>query len=101
MLESIITWVTDTVFAMGYPGIALLMAIESSAIPFPSEVVMPPAGYLVAQGRMSFAWVMVAGVAGSMSIPPTIAGSSCRRSLKRVTTPKLPPPPRIAQKRSG
>ncbi|HXV89831.1 MAG TPA: hypothetical protein VD707_00590, partial [Gemmatimonadales bacterium] len=62
MLERIITWVTDTVFAMGYPGIAILMTIESSAIPFPSEVVMPPAGYLVAQGRMSFVWVMVAGV---------------------------------------
>jgi membrane protein DedA with SNARE-associated domain len=67
MLEAIITWVTDTVFALGYPGIAILMAIESSAIPFPSEVVMPPAGYLVAQGRMSFAWVMVAGLTGSVT----------------------------------
>jgi len=67
VLERIVTWVTDTVFALGYPGITILMAIESSAIPFPSEVVMPPAGYLVAQGRMSFVWVMVAGVAGSLS----------------------------------
>jgi len=67
MLERIITWVTDTVFALGYPGIAILMMIESSAIPFPSEVVMPPAGYLVAQGRMSFVWVMVAGVTGSLA----------------------------------
>jgi membrane protein DedA with SNARE-associated domain len=66
MLERIVSWVTDTVFALGYPGITILMAIESSAIPFPSEVVMPPAGYLVAQGRMSFAWVMVAGATGSL-----------------------------------
>lgn len=66
MLETAIHWVTDTVFALGYPGIAILMAIESSAIPFPSEVVMPPAGYLAAQGRMSFAWVMVAGLTGSL-----------------------------------
>ena len=43
----------------------------------------------------------VSGVAGRMSIPPTIAGSSWSRYWKRVTTPKLPPPPRIAQNRSG
>lgn len=67
MLERLITWVTDTVFALGYPGITILMAIESSAIPFPSEVVMPPAGYNVAQGRMSFVWVLVAGLAGSLT----------------------------------
>jgi len=67
MLDTIIVWLTDTVFALGYPGIAILMAIESSAFPFPSELVMPPAGYIVAQGRMSFAWVMVAGLVGSLT----------------------------------
>lgn len=66
MLERVVTWVTETVFALGYPGITILMAIESSAIPFPSEVVMPPAGYLAAKGRLSFTWVMVAGVLGSL-----------------------------------
>lgn len=66
MLEAAVTWLTETIFALGYVGITILMAIESSAVPFPSEVVMPPAGYLVAQGRMSFALVMLAGVAGSL-----------------------------------
>ncbi len=66
MLERLIMWVTDTIFALGYPGITILMAIESSAIPFPSEVVMPPAGYNVAQGRMSFPLVLLAGLAGSL-----------------------------------
>src|SRR5262249_16101514 len=37
----------------------------------------------------------------SISIPPTTAGTSCSLNRNRVTTPKLPPPPRIAQKRSG
>lgn len=66
MLDAIVTWLTDTIFRLGYPGIAILMAIESSAIPFPSEVVMPPAGYLVAKGRMSFPLVLVSGIIGSL-----------------------------------
>lgn len=66
MLEALATWLTDTVLQLGYPGIALLMAVESSAIPFPSEIVMPPAGYNVALGRMSFPIVVAAGIVGSL-----------------------------------
>ena len=40
-------------------------------------------------------------VAGRISMPPTTVPTSCERNWKRVATPKLPPPPRIAQKRSG
>jgi membrane protein DedA with SNARE-associated domain len=66
MLDAVVTWLTDTIFRLGYPGIVILMAIESSAIPFPSEVVMPPAGYLAAKGRMSFPLVLVSGISGSL-----------------------------------
>ncbi len=59
-------WLAETVLALGYPGIVLLMAVESSLVPFPSELVMPPAGYLVHEGRMSWVAVILAGVAGSM-----------------------------------
>lgn len=66
MFEAIVTWLTELIFRLGYPGITILMAVESSFIPFPSEVVMPPAGYLAAQGRMN-AWVALgAGIAGSL-----------------------------------
>jgi membrane protein DedA with SNARE-associated domain len=66
MLEAFATWLTDLIFDLGYAGIAILMAVESSAIPFPSEVVMPPAGYNAALGRMSFSLVVLSGVAGSL-----------------------------------
>ncbi len=51
---------------MGYTGIFLLMAMESSVIPIPSEVVMPPAGYLVQQGKMDMLWVILSGTMGSL-----------------------------------
>ncbi len=49
----------------GYWGIVLLMAMESSIIPVPSEIVIPPAAFLAAQGQLSFPGVILAGTAGS------------------------------------
>jgi membrane protein DedA with SNARE-associated domain len=49
----------------GYWGIILLMAMESSIIPVPSEIVIPPAAFLAAQGHLSFAGVIIAGTFGS------------------------------------
>src|SRR5947209_15180879 len=66
MIQSIINWLIETVFRLGYPGIVVLMAIESSVFPLPSELVIPPAGVLVAQGRMSGVLVVVAGTLGSV-----------------------------------
>ena len=66
MIEAAALWLTEIIFRLGYAGIILLMAVESSLIPFPSEVVMPPAGYLAAQGRMNAWIVLAAGLAGSI-----------------------------------
>jgi membrane protein DedA with SNARE-associated domain len=66
MFQSIVTWLTETILALGYPGIMLLMALESSFVPFPSEVVLPPAGYLAAQGRMSATLATLSGITGSL-----------------------------------
>ena len=56
-------WVAD----LGYTGVALLMAMESSILPVPSEVVVPPAAILAAHpgGMMSFWGVVAAGTIGS------------------------------------
>lgn len=53
-------WVED----WGYPGVFVLMAMESSIIPVPSEIVMPPAAFWAAQGRMTFWGVVLAGTLG-------------------------------------
>lgn len=54
-------WVHD----WGYPGIVILMAMESSIFPVPSELVIPPAAYWATQGRYSFWGVVLAGTVGS------------------------------------
>lgn len=42
------------------------MAMESSVIPIPSEIIMPPAGYLVHEGKMNMVLVIVSGTLGSL-----------------------------------
>lgn len=66
MIHTLIQWLLDTIGAMGYPGIILLMAMESSIIPVPSELIMPPAGYLAYQGKMDMAVAILCGTAGSL-----------------------------------
>ena len=51
--------------AWGYAGVFILMALESSIVPVPSEVVMPPAAFWAAQGRMNFGLVVLTGTLGS------------------------------------
>jgi membrane protein DedA with SNARE-associated domain len=65
-MHAVVDWLLQTIGTMGYPGIFLLMAMESSVIPIPSELVMPPAGYLAQQGQMNMAWAILCGTAGSL-----------------------------------
>src|SRR5215213_10816312 len=61
LLEIWMGWVQH----WGYWGIIVLMAMESSIFPVPSEIVIPPAAFLAAQGELSFAGVVLAGTVGS------------------------------------
>ena len=66
ILSTLTDWLVDTIGEMGYTGIISLMFLESSFFPFPSEVVMPPAGYLAWEGEMSLPLVLLSGIAGSL-----------------------------------
>ena len=65
-MHALVGWLVATIGAMGYPGIFLLMAMESSVIPVPSELVMPPAGYLAQQGQMNVYLAIFWGTFGSL-----------------------------------
>lgn len=65
ILETAAGWSVSVVDYLGYQGIIFLMFLESSFIPFPSELVMPQAGYLASQGKMSLGLAIVMGILGS------------------------------------
>ncbi|TLP41174.1 DedA family protein [Arcobacter arenosus] len=67
MLHSIVDFIVQTVGTLGYTGIFIMMFLESTFFPFPSEVVMIPAGYLVHKGEMNMAIVLFCGIAGSLA----------------------------------
>jgi membrane protein DedA with SNARE-associated domain len=65
-MEEIILWLVEKIGQLGYPGIVVLMFLESTFVPIPSEVVIPPAGYLVSRGDMDMLAVILCGVVGSI-----------------------------------
>lgn len=66
MLHQAVAWLAAVVGHWGYPGIVVLMALESSFFPFPSEVVIPPAAYAASCGKMNMGMVIFCGVLGSL-----------------------------------
>jgi membrane protein DedA with SNARE-associated domain len=64
ILAYLAEWVIAVISTLGYPGIVLLMAIESACTPLPSEIILPFSGYLVYTGRFSLFWVATAGAIG-------------------------------------
>lgn len=64
ILAAAATFIIGVISAMGYWGVALLMAIESACIPLPSEIIMPFAGYLVSIGELNLIGVATAGAIG-------------------------------------
>lgn len=66
MVEAFANWLAELYAGLGYTEIVVLMALESSLFPVPSELVMIPAGYLAATGALNPALCVAAGTAGSV-----------------------------------
>lgn len=66
MFETIVQWVLALTHGLGYTGVVILMAIESSFLPFPSEIVIPPAAWLASEGKMNLYLLILAGTVGSV-----------------------------------
>lgn len=87
MVARILEWLagfcTAVISAGGYPGIVILMAIESACIPLPSELIMPFAGYLAYKGEMDLYLAATAGAIGCNlgSIPAYELGKRGGRPL--------------------
>ena len=66
MFADIIKFIVETVGSLGYIGIFIMMFLESTVFPIPSEVVMIPAGYLAHKGEMNIYIVIILGALGSL-----------------------------------
>jgi membrane protein DedA with SNARE-associated domain len=66
LTEWLMSACTQVIDALGYPGIVLLMTLESMIAPVPSEAVMPFAGMLAGSGRLTWTGVLLASSVGSL-----------------------------------
>lgn len=65
LIPQLVAWATDVIHTIGYPGIALLIALEAVFPPIPSEVIMPLGGSLSANGTFNVFLVLLAATIGS------------------------------------
>lgn len=67
MEQAILNFIYSVYQAIGWPGLVLLMAIESACIPLPSEIIMPLAGWmLVANKGLGIEYLILAGLCGAV-----------------------------------
>jgi membrane protein DedA with SNARE-associated domain len=59
VLASLGHWIQDVIQTFGYPGVFVLIMLESTLIPIPSEIVMPFAGFIASQGEFSLPVILV------------------------------------------
>jgi membrane protein DedA with SNARE-associated domain len=66
ILRPVVEFITSFITNLGYPGIFLLMVLESALIPIPSEIIMPFSGFLVTAGKLGSIGTVLAGSLGNL-----------------------------------
>lgn len=66
IIETVTNFAIYLIENLGYWGVFIGMTIESACIPLPSEVIMPLAGFVVYEGKMSLIGITVVGVLGNL-----------------------------------
>jgi membrane protein DedA with SNARE-associated domain len=66
VLESVAQWIQDVIAAGGYPVVFILIFLESTLVPIPSELVMPFAGFMAYQGKFSLPVILVINSVGAL-----------------------------------
>lgn len=77
-------WVVDVIAAFGVIGVGLLVALENVLPPIPSEVVLPVAGYLASQDRLSLLAAIVAATLGSLIGALLLYGVGAKLGARRL-----------------
>lgn len=79
MFDTLTHWIPTVMTSMGYLGIGLLMFLENLFPPIPSELIMPLAGFTIAQGKMEFVPAIASGVLGTVlgAFPWYFVGKYC------------------------
>jgi membrane protein DedA with SNARE-associated domain len=67
IIETLSNFVISVIEQLGYAGVFVAMGLESACIPLPSEIIMPFAGYVVWEGRLTLLGVTLAGTLGCLA----------------------------------
>ncbi|XUM19617.1 DedA family protein [Bradyrhizobium oligotrophicum S58] len=100
ILANFASWIVETIAALGYFGLAILMAIESACIPLPSEIIMPFAGYLALKGQFNLVGAATVGAIGcnlGSTVAYVIAAKGGRKAIERWGRYVLLRPGELAQ----
>ena len=81
MIEEAVHWLVELIEALGYPGVFLMSALESTFLPIPSEATLIPAGYLVHQGTWSGPLVFLLASSGLVMAQRTYGPLLCNACL--------------------
>ena len=76
LVGAIFAWAQDVLKTLGYPGVTLLIALETFFPLVPTELILPLTGYLSAQGQFAWPWLVVAATLGSLIGATSLYGAA-------------------------